>query len=751
MTRTELLFNVQAKDNNSIVIKISAESEIEGNLFSIDEEEANQYGEAQNQILEGHSYEYNISGPYKFEQISGLVSHSKYHKSSGRITPNTKVGTLSLKILSTIDDSDKGILKLEVRSIKASYRSDYRLMLEEITEKCTDLLMQHSSHVSQMFAPDHEEDSKTWYQKFAFIKSILDTEEFTDAVNKIIQSPVTKWMSYEIEKDICNVRKINNKTIRQIAGATSRIPLPANHPLRATLGTIPSKIKSYDKKETVDTVENRFVKYALQQFLSFVNSYGNKLAENVHLVAETQLMEGKLELILSHSIFHEISKPDILPLNSPVLQRKEGYRELLRIWLMFELASKLVWHGGDDVYDAGKRDVAVLYEYWLFFKLLDIVGDIFKIEPQSIENLIEPTADGLGLKLKQGRYLPLKGLFNASSRKLNVEFSYNRTFKGNSSYPNQGSWTTSLRPDYTLTVWPYGIGQAQAEKEELIVHVHFDAKYKVEKLIYIIDEEDEELDDANAFKRNDLLKMHTYKDAIRRSAGAYILYPGTDSKQKFGFHEILPGLGAFSVRPSKEDNGLAELKDFLNKVLKHYLNRASQREKISLKTYETYKDKESNQLEEYLPETYGDNRDLIPDETYVLVAYYKGQEQLNWIIKSNLYNARMGSGNSSLRLNLKATSAKYLLLHTGGEKTTGRIFKIKEKGPRVFSKDNIIDRGYPNPSQDFYLVYDTEVITNNDFQNMKWDVTKLPGYKTGRQATDPFAVSMTELMQTLVK
>jgi predicted component of viral defense system (DUF524 family) len=34
----------------------------------------------------------------------------------------------------------------------------------------------------------------------------------------------------------------------------------------------------------------------------------------------------------------------------------------------------------NDVYSGSKRDVAVLYEYWLFFKLLEIVKEVFKIE-----------------------------------------------------------------------------------------------------------------------------------------------------------------------------------------------------------------------------------------------------------------------------------------------------------------------------------------------------------------------------------
>lgn len=80
------------------------------------------------------------------------------------------------------------------------------------------------------------------------------------------------------------------------------------------------------------------------------------------------------------------------------------------------------------------------------------------------------------------------------------------------------------------------------------MHVHFDAKYRVEDIDSLFGAEG--ADDADGevegnYKRQDLLKMHAYRDAIKRSQGAYVLYPGRANaavKLK-GFHEILPGLG----------------------------------------------------------------------------------------------------------------------------------------------------------------------------------------------------------------
>lgn len=94
----------------------------------------------------------------------------------------------------------------------------------------------------------------------------------------------------------------------------------------------------------------------------------------------------------------------------------------------------------------------------------------------AIDELIKVTDDGLGLQLKQGRFIAVEGIYEAGVRNLHVEFSYNKTFEGNRAYPQGGSWTGNMRPDYTLTIWPYGITKEQADyglEQENQVHITF--------------------------------------------------------------------------------------------------------------------------------------------------------------------------------------------------------------------------------------------------------------------------------------
>jgi hypothetical protein len=384
-------------DNNQIV-SFTLFPETDNTLFEIDQAEAERHGESPWQLIEGKVYEYSISDGYDLDPLDlNIVSRSQINPSSGRIFPGIYVGTLTIPIVETNRNTRCGWISLEVKSIKSSYRKDYQLMLKDIAERSTDLVMQQGAPISQRFHVDHARRSGSLYQKFAFLKSMIFSDEFNDALHKIILSPVTNWIEEERESDIRKIRKANNRTIRQIARSENRINVPSGHPLKEKVESVPSRIQVKQKRETIDAPENQFVKFSLSTFLSFCHTIRTHQKANKRLKDEVSQVEDALEQHLNHAIFKKISDPAKLPLNSPVLQKKEGYREIFRIWLMFDLAAKLTWEGGEDVYDAGKKDVAILYEYWLFFKLLDILKEIFNIPPKAISELIKPTEDGLGL------------------------------------------------------------------------------------------------------------------------------------------------------------------------------------------------------------------------------------------------------------------------------------------------------------------------------------------------------------------
>ncbi len=334
-----------------------------------------------------------------------------------------------------------------------------------------------------------------------------------------------------------------------------------------------------------------------------------------------------------------------------------------------------------------------------------------------------------------------------------------------------------MRPDYTLSIWPGNIKETEAEEQDLIVHIHFDAKYKLNRILLddkVLDEthtfEDDDInlseedlmmiqekqeEEKGIYKRVDLLKMHAYKDAIRRTSGAYILYPGTEHKPPLkGFHEILPGLGAFCMRPNSIEQDSKKIEHFLCDVLKHMLNRTSQRERIAYHTYETYKN-DPSVLYESMPEPYGANRDLIPEETFVLLGSYKDENHLQWILNNGIYNLRTGTKNGSVHLKQEITTAKYLLLHKGDKQL---FIKLSAQGPRMMPKEDLEKKPFSylySPSLPYYVVFDLNATeTENEYKNARWDIKQMifDGILgKGRASAEPRGISMAELMKYVIK
>lgn len=738
-------------------------------LIRLDPTVAREQGEEALQLIEGARYEYEFEAVHiRLDAADGepgrLVEPSRLagRAHSGFLSPGLNTGRLAL-VARDESGVTLGTAAVEVRSRKIAYRDDYRLMLEDITERCLDLLLALRAPTALRAAPDPGQTPRTIGQRFAFLKALLSSSSFQNALHRIASHPHQRWEPEETTFDTRRGFRPDARGLRQLARASRRVPLPASHPLSTTVSSLPERISLYRNVQTEDTPENRFVKFALQGFSGFLALMRHRLdavgASDARLRHELAALIGQLDGALNADVFRGVSPPDMLPLGSPVLQRKEGYREVYQAWLRFDMAARLVWQGGDDVYGAGQRDIATLYEYWVFFKLLDIVTGVFRLDQPATVELMEPSADGFNLKLKSGEQLGFEGVTFAGARPLRARFSYNRSFTRNANRSAAGSWTARMRPDYTISLWPADFSANEAEAQELMVHVHFDAKYRIDSIEQLFGRDDDEMDATTAaadlndekqeqklgrYKRADLLKMHAYRDAIRRTQGAYVLYPGDLSQHWKGYHEILPGLGAFPIKPG---DGAETLTKFIQDVVRHTCDRATARERQSYHLYQVQEVPASYAVPHKLPEKDAGSARRAPPlaETHVLIGWYKDSAHLEWVLKSGLYNFRMDVARGSLRLKPEVAGAQYLLLHSHKGATSPSLMRVSKEGPRVLSRDALKAKGYPGePSSPFYLVYD--VTPAEGFDIYEWDYRKLPERLQNRASAEPQTITLDALM-----
>lgn len=691
------------------------------------EAEALQYGETAIQLRESERYEYEvlIEGKQDLRLRCSLGARRRSLGASGwpdagLIETRSFCGTLLMELVEGPVDSDKAPVAsalIDIRSLKLDYRTEYRGMVRRMSDEIAGLVIDSRASAKFSFASNYQERSdQGWLQlQLELLREIIDSGDFSAALQRIVTYPHERLSTTIDSVTADRPIRWSSSAVRQLATRNPRRDLPLDHPLRVKAGltSVADRVQVPRRSSDSDTAENRFVKHALGEFRAFL-SHAMEVFGSSHGWGASSALAKRLSLTiddwLSRSLFLQVGDMRFAPLGSPVMQRKAGYREILRWWLRFRTAADLSWEGGEDLFRAGQRDVATLYEYWLFFELLSwFCNKCRGGERPPIEDLIDGLADGSpSLKLKKRVELgPFSGFVEGLHRGLNAKFSYNRRFGVTKERSAGGSWTRALHPDYTMTFWPDGMTEKTAEQLELLVHIHFDAKYRVEDINGLFGSElvdgEEEAADGN-YKRQDLLKMHAYRDAIKRSHGAYVLYPGRSNApvQFRGFHEMLPGLGAFGIAPDEngQAQGIASLEKFLEDAIGYLSSRVTAADRMSYHTWSSYRSKESSASTMNLrwPETAGaspTSRAKPPSEHYVLMAWNYSNDELEWARANKEVVVKFPTAGSQAARLPKLAGALHLLMHRNGDARVTGLWRVGPDSCQIMSKDILSARGYP--------------------------------------------------------
>lgn len=569
--------------------------------------EAAEFGEQEVQIFEATSYEYEVRGEGLNVEATLLINPSKItsRPNTGTILTGNHAGVLEFWV--TDDHLQRaGVARIEVIPRKIGYRQSFRQMLADIATFSTQLLLQLTGATRFSFASEYRLDSESSLQRLVVILGLITSEEVCDAMDQVLGQTHNQLMEIECSSRLDRGARLRHSATRSLASGGNRCVLPEESRLRLLLSekmianpSLPRVIESIEYEVTRDTKENRFLKHVLSEIEAFLGRVESALLkkDEYGLILRREVIPARnqIEGWLANPLFLEVSDSAEVPTNSTVLQRKHGYREIYELWLAFESALLLEWDAGDQIFSGGARDTATLYEYWVFFVLLEVIADLtggFSTE-SIVAQLFTERADGFSLSLKRGQLSACEASdFAWKGVRLKFKLMYNHTFSFEqgpgrkerldyvSSLGRYGSWTRQMRPDYSLVIWD---GE-MTEEEAVIAHkytvLHFDAKYSVDHLKELFGDAEESLDNIKQeekngrFKRGDLLKMHAYKDAIRQSRGAYVLYPGIGNTPTppyqiwLQYHEIVPGVGAFCLRPGEsKDSCKLVLQNFLSDVL----------------------------------------------------------------------------------------------------------------------------------------------------------------------------------------
>lgn len=261
--------------------------------------------------------------------------------------------------------------------------------------------------------------------------------------------------------------------------------------------------------------------------------------------------------------------------------------------------------------------------------------------------------------------------------------------------------------------------------------------------------------------------MHAYRDAIRRTGGAYVLYPGNSIHEPFrsNFHEILPGLGAFSIRPGSGGSakGIRGLSKFRDDVIDHLSNRTTAHERsryhlgeaLSLKEdavlYGTKTLPEKDQFQEK-------KRAVPPEEHKILVVWSKDDNQLTKWKDNQIAHVRLGNRPGGLTVNLEIAEVRHLLVRRS-DKVVMDLLKLASRDFTIHTGEDL-DKTFGIKASDMDEIYAVfKVEEDPAFKGEKWnedgiwELIKEKSQRTSyrkanpRRSADPVVLSLRSLLK----
>ncbi|GAS83749.1 DUF2357 domain-containing protein [Paenibacillus amylolyticus] len=482
-----------------------------------------------------------------------IRDNQKFIIITGSLQTKNQVGILDLSL------GERENLFCEVASSKINYQEDFQLLLTDIAKESTEILLQMGNLTGLNLDVQNEREADYLIMMF-HLRSLFNADELPLALSTVLNNMHSKIVN---ENEIVDISLVKQPNIHKMASQGTTLPFNKGGVLASLFnGYTPIKMFETNKYETVDTPENRYIKHFLTEVESlckklFIQLQGKASKEKTNeIVFNSNLKEldGWLNIIhqyLSEPIWNQIQQLNHIPSNSQVLQKRKGYRQILQYDLRLQLGLKLAWHPSMVLEQtlADVRPIYELYEIWCFIKLRKICIDIFGAEKEN--TIIKVEKDLFSINLKKGRESKVVFKKNYEDKVVTATLFYNKEFQKHS-YKSEMSYSLALKPDCSIKL------VLDNKEGSVETFIHFDAKYRIDFF---------ESNNKLISKNEDIIKMHAYKDAIRGSSGAYVLYPGTEESLYFQFHNrAIPSVGAFPLR-TDNDIDLERIKCFIEKII----------------------------------------------------------------------------------------------------------------------------------------------------------------------------------------
>jgi len=484
-----------------------------------------------------------------------------------------------------------GPFRAEVVCRKLKYFDEFKALLDDLADRTAELLLSFDSPVSLSFDASGDLAENAAALHF-LMRHVMAAPNLPSAVSDIIAQPHVALVE---RLEYTPIEEVQDPDAEVIGDGIDTSDLILGGPLaRLFRGYTPRVLLEREIFESHDTPENRYAKAFLAHCGFISRQLQSRMSVRRFRASEREAVSWAraIDEALQHDLWREVGPLSHIPSNSQTLIRKRGYKELFRLDLLLRLSLALDWKQGSESLVGDIRPVNQIYEYWCFFVLRQaLLGLCIEVGGGDFITL---SKDGLRVQLMKGRRSECRFEFSSpTGKKVSVRLYYNKRFPRPKTAHTEwnGSYTASFDPDFSVVVAPIS-NMAAAH------WLHFDAKYRLERreAVGLFESEndgddgdvqisgDYEAELSRVHKLEDLFKMHTYRDGILGTRGAYVLFPGDGiGGQVHGPHRNLfvrhpsalgggtahriPSVGAFDLVPGDMLEGqVAAIRNLLTVV-----------------------------------------------------------------------------------------------------------------------------------------------------------------------------------------
>lgn len=513
--------------------------------------------------------------PFKSQELAGFLSFNSPFACKETSSAYILTGRFNFKEFSglaylDIETSRTGMsLAIEVLTSKLTYESDFVFLVEELSRLHSEIILNLDAPVSVGMGFDSVHEVSP-HALLIHLRRLFNDDQLPAAIATILNNPHSRFKTVVQREHAAFVTK---------PCLTSLATNPFVHnwikdgPLHDNFcGYTPQTLPSRETKLHHNTVENQVVKAFLQRLsyilqdlvdvlpLKYTTSHANLAKWN------NQVAQWK-----SNPFWDSVSDVTQVP-NSMVLMGRQGYREFYFCSLCFDLALKFEKKSPHSR-DGQLKPVWALYQIWCYFQLYMILEIIAKSPSspglESVFNL-----DLFNLSIKEGINSAVEFQFqNALQRDVKIKLYCNRTFTRTKLKEEWAEvYSGFYHPDFSIEI----IYNGRAH------WLHFDAKYKLDTKQWQNELTTNDTGKGNAkVEHPNLDKVHSYRDAILGTRGSYILFPDHRHNPvvfvrhaNSAYRDNVPGpsIGAFPLRPSRNECSLISQRDNIQKRIEAFLD-----------------------------------------------------------------------------------------------------------------------------------------------------------------------------------